>query len=260
MDLVALQFDIQWEDKPANFETVRTMLRAAAPPAGALVLLPEMFATGFSMHAEEIAEPTGGNSEQFLASLAREHGVFLLGGVGVRGQDGKARNKALVFSPDGELLAFYAKMRPFSPGGERNHYQAGDRPIVFGWGECRVAPFICYDLRFPELFREAAAKHRPELFVVVASWPAKRIEHWVRLLQARAIENQAYVVGVNRVGKDPYFAYNGRTLIVDANGDIIADGGESPGVVRASLDLPSLLKYRKGLPFLDDLRFDRMTG
>lgn len=253
MDLVALQFDIKWEDKPANFACVRDMLRAGAPSAGALVLLPEMFATGFSMNSKSIAEPARSATEQFLGEVAREHQVYVLGGAAVRGKDGKARNKALVFSPAGELLAFYAKMRPFSPGGERDHYQAGEHPVAFKWGECTVAPFICYDLRFPELFRSVAARYQPELFVVIANWPAKRGGHWLRLLQARAIENQAYVAGVNRVGNDPHFAYDGRSVVIDPNGDIIADGGSGPGIVRASLDLQALVKYRRGLPFLDDL-------
>jgi len=136
----------------------------------------------------------------------------------MRGGDGRARNKALIFSPAGELIAFYAKMRPFTPGGESDHYVAGERPVAFGWNDCMVSPFICYDLRFPELFREAAAAHQPELFVVIANFPEKRIGHWVPLLQARAIENQAYVVGVNRVGSDPYSTYGGSSLIIDPTG------------------------------------------
>ena len=124
---------------------------------------------------------------------------------------------------------------------------------MFRWGECGVAPLVCYDLRFPELFREAAAACRPELFVVIANWPEKRISHWVRLLQARAIENQAYVLGVNRTGRDPYSAYPGRSLVADPQGEIVADAGGGEGWVSASLDLANLRKYREGLPFLDDL-------
>src|SRR5207245_1021515 len=120
----------------------------------------------------------------------KQFGVFLIGGAAMQGRDGRARNKALVFSPSGELLAFYAKMQPFTLGGEAEHYVAGERPVTFRWGEAVVSPFICYDLRFPEIFREAAATHRPEFFVVIASWPEKRIHHWSALLKARAIENQ----------------------------------------------------------------------
>ncbi len=254
MNVIALQLDIAWEDKSANFTKVRRLLAEAGPERDSLVLLPEMFATGFSMDTEKIAEPYGGETEQFLAGLAKEFGAFVLGGAAMRARDGRVRNKALVFSPAGELLAFYAKMRPFTLGGESDHYTAGERPLVWRWGECTVAPLICYDLRFPELFRASAAAHRPELFTVIANWPEKRVEHWVRLLQARAIENQAYVAGVNRVGRDPYYAYPGRSLMVDPQGEIVADAGPGEGWIQARLDLPMLAKYRQGLPFLADIK------
>jgi predicted amidohydrolase len=254
MHVVALQLDITWEDKPANFARVRHLLKQAAPQRDALVVLPEMFATGFSMNTAAIAEPYGGETEQFLASTAKEWGVFVIGGAAMRGRDGRVRNKALVFSPDGKLLGFYAKMRPFTLGGEAEHYVAGESPVALRWGECTMSPFVCYDLRFPELFREIAASRRPELFAVIASWPEKRIIHWVRLLQARAIENQAYVVGVNRVGHDPYYAYTGRSLIVDPMGEILADAGETEAWIHAELDLANLRKYRAGLPFLADMK------
>ena len=213
-----------------------------------------MFATGFSMNANAVAEPYGGETERFLASSAREFGICLVAGAATRGRDGQARNQALVFSPAGELIAFYAKMRPFTPGGEPQHYVAGQSPIAFRLADCIVSPFICYDLRFPEIFREAVAAHRPELFIMIANWPEKRIHHWVALLQARAIENQAYIVGVNRVGRDPYYTYSGRSLILDPHGEILADAGGRECCVSAKLDLPALRKYRKGLPFLNDMR------
>jgi predicted amidohydrolase len=212
-----------------------------------------MFATGFSMSVEKIAEAYAGPTEQFLSEVAKEHGVYLIAGAAMRDHQGVARNKALLFGPEGELIGFYAKMKPFSPGGEHEHYTAGKQTIAFLVGEITVAPFVCYDLRFPELFRQVAAERRPELFVVIASWPEKRIAHWVRLLQARAIENQAYVVGVNRVGKDPFYTYVGRSLIVDYNGEILTEANNAEVCLRASLDLAALRKYRAGLPFLDDL-------
>jgi len=254
MVVVALQLDIVWEDKPANFSKVRHLLSQAAPAKNALVVLPEMFATGFSMNTQVVAEPYGGPTEQFLANTAKEFGIYLLAGAAMKGRAGDARNKALVFSPAGELITFYAKMRPFTPGGESEHYVAGERITTFEWAGCRVAPFVCYDLRFPELFRTAAVANQPELFVVIASWPDKRIAHWLRLLQARAIENQAYVIGVNRIGNDPFYHYPGRSVIVDFNGDFLADAGDREGCVSATLDFDTLRKYRQGLPFLDDLK------
>ncbi len=253
MHVVALQLDIAWENKPANFASVLRLLAEARPPQDSLVVLPEMFATGFSMNAAAIAEPGGGPTEQFLADTAREFGVCMIAGAATRGNDGRSRNQALVFSSGGELLADYAKMRLFTPGREPEHYVAGSRPAAFRLGDWTISPFICYDLRFPELFREAATIHQPGLFAVIANFPQKRIQHWVRLLQARAIENQAYVVGVNRVGADPYYTYSGRSVVIDAQGEILADAGEREGCVHAYLDLATLRKYREGLPFLADL-------
>ena len=254
MNVIALQFDIAWEDKQTNFDRVRSLLTAVAPVRDSLVVLPEMFATGFSMNAKAIAESYGGPTELFLANTAQEFGVCLVGGAAMRGRDGRARNKALVFSPEGKLVAFYAKMRPFTLGGESENYVAGERPAVFQWTDWTISPFVCYDLRFPEVFREAAATYQPHLFTVIASWPVKRIHHWIRLLQARAIENQAYVVGVNRVGHDPQHVYTGCSVIVDFHGELVADAADREGCISADLDLGALLEYRRSLPFLADMR------
>ncbi len=256
MKLLGLQFDIAWENKFRNFEKVRSLLTSASVEKGSLVVLPEMFATGFSMNTGTIAEPYGGDTEKFLAGLAKDFGAYVIGGAAMSAKDGRSRNKALCFSPDGKLIAWYAKMRPFTPGGEAEHYTPGERTAVFGWGECNVSPFVCYDLRFPELFRQAAATHRPELFAVIASWPDKRIHHWTRLLQARAIENQAYVIGVNRIGTDPHYEYSGQSAIVDPDGNLIVEAGDRETFIQADLNLENLRKYRSGLPFLADMRKD----
>src|SRR5690242_7278135 len=156
MEVVGLQFDIAWENKDANFITVRRLLTDVQPEKNSIVVLPEMFATGFSMNVDTVAESPGGETERFLSETAREFGICLIGGAAMRGKDGRARNKALVFSPAGELLVFYAKMQPFTPGGEAEHYMAGEQPVTFGWEHAVVSPFVCYDLRFPEIFQEVA--------------------------------------------------------------------------------------------------------
>ena len=131
MNIIALQMDIAWENRAANFDKVRRLLTEAQPERDSLVALPEMFSTGFTMNTAAMADSYGGETEQFLMCAAREFGVCLVAGVAMRGQDGRSRNKALVFSPSGELLAFYAKMRPFTLGGESEHYAAGEHPVVF---------------------------------------------------------------------------------------------------------------------------------
>lgn len=253
MKLFGFQFDIAWENKEANFTKVRDLVGHARPEVGSLLVLPEMFATGFSMNVDAIAEEHAGPTERFLSDLARRHSCWVAGGVAVRSGDRSVRNKCLVLSPDGKLAAYYAKMRPFSPGGESSHYKAGEKISTFDWLQCKVAPFICYDLRFPELFRQAARSCRPQLYTIIASWPSKRASHWLKLLQARAIENQAYVIGVNRTGTDPFYSYTGGSVVVDPQGEVLSNAGDKEGFVSAELDLPSLQKYREGLPFLDDM-------
>src|SRR5882672_10900450 len=250
MNVACLQFDIAWENKSANYAKVFSLLRAEKALGGSLVLLPEMFACGFSMNVAGMAEEQGGATEQFLANAAGEFGIYLLGGVVVRGANGKGRNECVTFSPEGKLLARYCKMQPFTLGGETAAYEAGAAPVVFECGEIFVAPFICYDLRFPEVAR-AAAPQRPHLMTFIANWPNTRLHHWPRLLQARAIENQCYVAGVNRIGNDPRYQHSGRTMIVDPHGEILVDAGNAEGIIQAKMDLEWLAEYRRAFPALD---------
>src|ERR1051325_6841642 len=214
MNVACVQFDIVWENKEANQAKVTSLLRSANIPPGSLVLLPEMFSTGFSMNVGITAEEQGGATEQFLAGAAREFQVYLLAGIVSRGANGRGRNECVTFAPEGKLLARYCKMQPFVLGGEAAAYEAGTETIVFACRDISVAPLICYDLRFPEVARSVAAK-RPHLMTFIASWPNMRLHHWPRLLQARAIENQCYVAGVNRIGNDPKHQHSGPPTIID---------------------------------------------
>jgi omega-amidase len=255
MKVFCCQHDIVWENKPANHAKVRLLLKAANIPEGSLVLLPEMFSTGFSMNVPAIAEGTACETEKFLASLARELGITLLAGAVVVGPDGRGRNQSITFSPTGAELARYSKMQPFSLGGELEHYTPGEEIVTFSWCGFTVAPFVCYDLRFPELFR-AAAHRGAELIAVIANWPVTRIQHWITLLQARAIENQAYVAGVNRCGTDLRYIYNGRSILVSPHGEILADAGNGESVIGAEVDLAAVTKWRNDFPALRDSRAD----
>ncbi|HYO09870.1 MAG TPA: nitrilase-related carbon-nitrogen hydrolase [Tepidisphaeraceae bacterium] len=255
MQLVGVQLDIAWEDRAANFARVAELLSRHRPAPGALVALPEMFASGFSMNVERIAESEARATETFLCGMAGEYGVYLVGGLVTIGEDGRGRNEAVVAGPDGRVAARYQKIHPFSPGREAQHYAGGESIATFDWGAAIVSPFVCYDLRFPEVFR-AAAQRGASVMVVIANWPSARAEHWVTLLRARAIENQAYVLGVNRCGRDPFLAYPGRSLIADYRGEILADAGANEGVISADVDLAGQAKYRDELPFLGDAKRD----
>lgn len=253
MQLIGLQLDIVWEDKAANFAKVRELAAAAKPDPGALLVLPEMFSTGFSMNVAGIHESPARETEGFLSDLAKSSRCFVLGGLVVKQEDGRGRNEAAAFGPDGSPLARYAKIHPFSYGGETQHYAPGTEIVHFDWSGLAVTPFICYDLRFPEIFR-AAVKGGTQLYAVIANWPEPREAHWLALLRARAIENQAYVIGVNRCGMDPKLRYSGRGQIIDPRGVVLADGANAPGFFSAEVDLGSLLAYRKEFPALQDMK------
>jgi predicted amidohydrolase len=259
MKVFCCQHDIAWEDKATTHERVRALLADAALPGGSLLVLPEMFSTGFSVDVPAVAEGDGRVSERFLSELAQQRGIFVQGGIVSADADGRGRNEAVTFSPDGLEVARYAKMQPFTLGGETARFAAGDGTVTFRWGACLVAPFICYDLRFPEIFRPAA-RASAQLVTVIASWPDARLGQWVKLLQARAIEGQCYVAGVNRVGSDPQLHYSGRSLIVDFRGEIVADAGDGEKVIGAEIDLAALEEYRRALPFLSDIRVDFVRG
>ena len=253
MKVYCCQHDIDWENRGENLRRVEALLNKAELEQESLVLLPEMFGSGFSLNVPLIAEREDGHTRSFLSKIARRKGVFVMGGVVSRGYQERGRNEAVVFSPEGKQLACYCKLQPFTPGGESAHYEAGTETIIFEWGAVLVAPFICYDLRFPERQRVAARK-RPHLMTFIASWPDARLSHWVKLLQARAIENQCYVAGVNRIGNDPQLHYSGRSMIVNPMGEVIADAADRECVIGAELDLGTMREYREQMPFLDDAR------
>ena len=252
MNVHAVQFDIRWEDKPANFDRAGRLVASASPQPGSLIVLPEMFATGFSMNAGTIAEPAGGPTEQFLAELARDHGSCVLGGVVSTRPDGRGANQAVAFDPEGREIARYTKLHPFTHAGEDRHFAPGESLVTFQAGGLTIAPLICYDLRFPEAFR-AGVRAGADCFVVLANWPAVRADHWRALLIARAIENQACIVAVNRIGEDPNCAYAGGSVILDAWGRTVAEAGDEEAVIAAALDPADVAGTRREFPVLGDI-------
>jgi omega-amidase len=259
MRIVAVQSDIAWEDKTENFTRVRALLAGQAIESGSLIVLPEMFATGFSMNVAGIAEPEDGPTHGFLAELAREYASTVVGGVVTRAADGRGLNQAVVFDPAGKLLVRYSKIHPFSFGGESEHFAGGDQVLTFPWQGFTASAFVCYDLRFPEVFRHAARKGA-ELLIVIANWPEARSSHWQALLPARAIENQCYLVGVNRVGSDPQLQYAGHSRIFDPKGHVLAAAETATQVISAAVDRVSLLDYRRKFPSLADIRSEFLGG
>jgi predicted amidohydrolase len=251
MKVAAIQHDIVWEDAGATRKTVAPMIAAAAAGGARLICLTEMYATGFSMRPERIAEDQGGPNEQFLADQAREHQAWLVASIAQWGEDGRARNNAVLAAPDGRVVR-YAKIHPFSYAREHEHYAAGDRFLTVDIDGLRVTPFVCYDLRFADEFWAVAA--RTDLYLVPANWPQARREHWRILLRARAIENQAYLIGVNRVGRVGDLVYNGDSAILDPLGRTLAEAAVGPAVLVADVDPAEVVRVRAEFPFLPDRR------
>ncbi len=251
MQIVAVQLDIQWENKDCNHRRVEELLAEASIQPGSLIALPEMFDTGFSMNLDRTAQSQARESEAVLREMARRYQSVVLGGVVGPVVDGKASNEAVAFSPNGDLLVRYRKQRPFNLFREGERYPAGHGEELFEWNGVKVAPFVCYDLRFPELFRPAAFQGA-ELMVVIACWPAARSEHWVRLLQARAIENQAIVLGANRCGEEPNLTFDGRSCAFDYFGHALFEADSNPQVIQATIDIEGLRRWRKKFPVLRD--------
>lgn len=252
LDIAAVQMDLAWEDKPTNVERARTLTEAGAIGDEALVVLPEMFATGYTMNAPIADEGSERHGERWVCELGQRYGGAV-GGVVNRSGDG-FHNEAVVYTGGDEPIARYAKMQPMTIAGEADHYAAGDAVVTFDFAGVRICPLICYDLRFPELFREGV-RLGAEVFVVIANFPAARASHWRALLIARAIENQAAVVGVNRVGVDGNdLEYAGGSIVVDHYGHVLAEAGTDERVLNARIDIGLLRKWRTDFPALDDMR------
>ena len=252
MKVIGCQWDIAWEDPQANYAQALALLESAGNAD--LFVLPEMFSTGFTMDVAKAAEAVPSGAEAFLKRLALRHNSAVLGGLVRQSDDGSGRNELIAFDPAGEELVTYQKNRTFRYTGESDFYENGSEVVVFEWQDWKIAPLICYDLRFPELFRRVTAGGA-ELIVVIASWPTVRVDHWLTLLRARAIENLAYVVGVNRCGSDPNYDYPGRSVVVDPWGVIIEDAGIGEGLVEAEIDLDKVKAWREEFPALKDLEF-----
>jgi predicted amidohydrolase len=256
MRIAAVQHDIVWEDRDANVARLAPWVSRAVGAGAELVLLTETFSTGFSM-TPGIGEPEGGPSAQFLAGQAAEHGVWV-GGTCPEIADGHGKDAALPYNsfvlagPDGTTHR-YRKLHPFTHAGEHERFRAGEKPTTVEIGGLRVTPFICYDLRFANVFWDAAPA--TDVYLVPANWPSPRRHHWQTLLQARAIENQAYVVGVNRVGRDGNgVEHAGDSRIVSPMGELLATAAGVETLVLADVDAAEVAATREKFAFLPDRR------
>jgi omega-amidase len=247
MNITLLQLDLVWEDKEANIAKIDAFLKSSVLSTD-LILLPEMFTTGFSMQPAALAEPTEGLALTYMRQWAKRYDAAVCGSI-IAVEDGKYYNRLLWVTPDGAYQT-YDKRHLFHLAGEGEQYQAGHKKLIVTWRGWRICPLICYDVRFPVWSRN---QENYDLLLYVANFPERRIRAWNTLLQARAIENQCYTVGVNRVGNDGNDIYhNGDSAVIDFEGNVLFHHRDTEIIKTIHLDFTSLQDFRQKLPFLKD--------
>lgn len=255
--IAAVQHDIVWHDRDANFGRLAPVIAGAVASGAGLVLLTETFSTGFSFDTPGIGEPEGGPSSTFLLEQAAAHGVWVGGSCpelapdGPDAPDDRPSNCFVLAGPDGTTHR-YRKIHPFSHAGEEKYVRAGTELVTVEVEGVRLSLFVCYDLRFADEFWQLAPA--TDAYLVPANWPEKRRAHWSTLLQARAIENQAYVVGVNRVGRGGELDYSGDSAIIDPLGEVLAGGSRAETVLLADIDTGHVAGTRDHFRFMQDRR------
>jgi len=241
--LALVQSELAWHDPAANRAHFEQLLARVGETD--LVILPEMFTTGFSMESAVLAEPADGPTAVWLREQARRIGAVVTGSVIVQDEDGRHRNRLLWATPEGELL-HYDKRHLFRMAGEHEHYAPGEQRLVLTLKGWRIRPLICYDLRFPVWSR---AQDDTDLLLYVANWPAPRRGHWNQLLPARAIENLCYVAAVNRIGSDGNgHPYAGDSQVLDFQGEPLVEAGAVAGIFHTTLSATALTAYRERFP------------
>jgi len=257
LSFTLMQANLQWEHKGANLSMLEERIRRMTEPTE-IVILPEMFSTGFSMKPEILAETMEGETVQWMRKMAKEKKIVLTGSFICEEKinDKKVYHNRLVWMlPNGEY-GTYDKRHCFAFAGEDEHYTAGKKRLIASVNGWKINLQICYDLRFPVWSRQEQAKAgEPEydVLIYVANWPERRSHAWKTLLQARAIENQCYVIGVNRVGTDGNnIHHSGDSMVVDALGEILYTKNEVEDTFTITLDKTSLNNTRAKFPFLRD--------
>jgi len=253
MRVAAIQHDIVWLDRETNFARLEPMIREAASNGAGLVVLSEMFSTGFAMGDEwaaRLSEPRDVVSSRFLRDMASSYGTWVAGSCPeiAAGMQLPA-NTLVIAGPEGAVHR-YEKIHPFTYGGEDRYFRKGSAHLTVTIDGVRVAGFVCYDLRFADHFWSLA--DTTDLYIVPANWPASRAEHWSTLLAARAIENQAYVVGVTRVGAGGNLTYGGGSRIVGPFGEDLAQAGDGEQILYADVTADQVAETRAKYPFLRD--------
>jgi predicted amidohydrolase len=252
LSVTLIQTALHWEDKAANLAMLEQKINSITEKTH-VVVLPEMFSTGFSMKPEVLAETMDGETVAWMKRIAAEKRVILTGSVIIK-EEGAYYNRLIWMLPNGQY-GFYNKRHLFAYAGEDQHYTGGDQRFIASVNGWKIKLIVCYDLRFPVWARQQYTEEGFEydVLICVANWPERRNTAWKTLLQARAIENQCYVVGVNRVGKDGNDIYHsGDSMVVDALGEILYHKAHDEDIVTITLEKEALQAVREKLPFWKD--------
>ena len=251
MKISICQFSPSWEKIEDSIADIEDLL-SAVPEDADLLLFPEMTLTGFTMKSGEFAEEPDGVCTAYFINLSKRLKTNIIAGLIEKDSD-KIYNSAVHFDRTGIITARYRKIHPFSMAGEERFFKAGNELVSTKIEGVPTGLTVCYDLRFPELFRKYT-QTGTKLLINIANWPVPRISHWVSLLKARSIENLSCVIGVNRVGNDPYNEYSGSSLVYDSMGNEILSCGNTEGIFTAELNADDIDITRSKLNFLDDIK------
>lgn len=264
LDISLIQTSLFWENKQENIKLLMNKINGLKEQSH-IIVLPEMFTTGFSMNPAAFAESMHGDTILWLQEISRKKKSIVTGSIIIEENSNdtiKYYNRLVWMQPDGKY-GYYDKRHLFGYAGEDKHYTAGHQRIIFSVGGWKILPLICYDLRFPVWSRQQSENGNPEydILLYVANWPAKRSHAWRSLLIARAIENQCYVVAVNRIGNDGNnIPHEGHSMVVDPLGDILFDGKDEEITQTLSLSRSHLEKCRQQFPFLKDADYFKLLN
>ena len=254
MKVACIQMDIVFGDVKANIENAKKKIGEAMEEKPDVIVFPELWTTGYDLERIfEIADEDGKQTKQLLSEWARRYNVNIVGGSIAKSREKGVTNTMYTVNRKGELQNEYQKVHLFQLMDEHKYLMAGNETGEFILDEVQCGGVICYDIRFPEWLRVHTARGAKVLFVV-AQWPLIRLAHWRLLIQARAVENQCYVVACNRAGEDPNNVFAGHSLIVDPWGEIVAEAEETEMILHGSLDLEKIKEVRKGMPVFADRR------
>ncbi|BDR55959.1 carbon-nitrogen family hydrolase [Xylocopilactobacillus apis] len=254
MRIALAQIDVKYGNPEENHKTVQAVIERAAAKMADVVVLPEMWNTGYALNKlDTLADKDALQTKKLLSRLSLELKINIVGGSVAIERDQKFYNEMLSFNREGKLMSSYDKVHRFGLMREDRYITAGSTENLFSIDEVSAMGVICYDIRFPEWLRKQAAKG-PEIIFVSAEWPSARITQWQLLLQARAIENQAYVIAVNRVGNDPDNAFGGDSMVINPLGQIISKADDRPTLMITEIDLSEVKKVRGQIPVFKDRR------